>query len=147
MTIASFANVLSIFSGAELSSEKRRELVEEALLMTLARATSADTNIKPVEVGSVQAVFRKATGEEVSEADIRVAAKSEIFETTSLDKALAKLSHKLEPGDRVLIAQSLAEVIKSDREVSEFESEFFDKVAGALRIRPSELAGLIPRSN
>ena len=42
--------------------------------MTLARATSADTNIKNVEVERVQEVLKARTGDDFSAADIRVAA-------------------------------------------------------------------------
>lgn len=144
MTIASLANVLKIFRGGEPTPEEHQQFVKEALLMTLARASSSDTNINPVEVSSVQRIIRDAIGEEVTEADVRVAAGAEIFETTSLDSALGKLSQKLNAADRALIASSLATVIKSDRHISDREAEFFDRVAHALRISPSELVGLLP---
>ena len=147
MTIASLASVLKFFGGAEPSPEERNQLVKEALLMTLARASSSDSNIDPVEVSSVQRIIKEATGEDVSEADIRVAAHAELFETTSLDTALSKLSHTLNAKDCALIANSLAEVIRSDLHVSEREAEFFDKVAGSLKITPSQLAGLIPENS
>lgn len=146
MTIASLGNVLKIFGGGEPDPEEHQQFVREALLMTLARASSADSNINPVEVASVRKIVEEATGEAVSEADVRVAASAEIFETTSLDSALAKLSHKLNVADRALIVHSLARVIKSDRRISEREADFFDKVAHALKISPAELVGLIPES-
>lgn len=142
MTIASLGSILKIFGGSAPSPEERQQVVKEALLMTLARASSSDTNIDPVEISSVQRIIKEATGEDVSEADVRVAASSEIFETTPLDSALAKLSHALDSSSRALIANSLADVIKSDTRVSEQEADFFDRVAHALKIRPSELVGL-----
>ena len=144
MTIASLGNVLKVFRGAEPSPEEKKDMVKEALLMTLARASSSDTNIRPVEVSSVQRIIKQATGEDVSSADVRIAASAEIFETTSLDRALAKLSPILDSSDRLLIAHSLAEVIKSDLRISKLETDFFDEVAHALKISASELAGLIP---
>jgi uncharacterized tellurite resistance protein B-like protein len=144
MTIASLGNVLKIFGGGEPSPEQHQQFVKEALLMTLARASSSDSNINPVEVSSVRRIIKQATGDDVSEADVRIAASAEIFETTSLHSALAKLSHKLNSSDRVLIASSLATVIKSDSHISEREADFFDEVARALKISPAELVGLVP---
>jgi uncharacterized tellurite resistance protein B-like protein len=142
MAIAALRNVLNIFGGGEPNPAERQQLVKEVLLMTLARAASADSNIQPVEVSTVQKVIKKATGEEVSTADVQVAGRSAVFETTSLASMLGKLSHKLDSQDRALVARSLAELIKSDLDVSDREIEFFDGVANALRLRPSELAGL-----
>lgn len=142
MAIASLRNVLNIFGGAEPTPAERQQLVKEVLLMTLARASNSDTNMHPVEVTAVQKIIKQVTGEEVSAADVQVAGRSAVFETTSLEAMLAKVGHKLDAQDRTVIAHSLAEVIKSDRDITESEIGFFDGVANALRVRPSELAGL-----
>jgi len=42
----------------------------------------------------------------------------------------------------VKIVQTLAEVIRSDTEVSVLEVDFFNKIADALRATPAELVGL-----
>jgi uncharacterized tellurite resistance protein B-like protein len=144
MSIASLANVLSVFSGAEPNPEQRQQLVHEVLLMTLARASSSDTNVQPVEVTTVQKIMRDATGVQVSAADVRVSAHSALFETTPLDTALSRVRHQLNSEDRVLIALSLAKVIRSDLRISPMETPFFDQVTRALDIPPSELAGLVP---
>jgi uncharacterized tellurite resistance protein B-like protein len=144
MSIAALGNILKIFGGSVPTAAERQQIVKEALLMTLARATSSDTNIKSIEVSAVQKTIKAATGDDVSESDVRVAAHSELFETTPLASALAKLSASLEPADRALIANSLASIIKSDSHISDQEVRFFDEVAGALKIKPSELVGLIP---
>lgn len=144
MTIASLGNVLNVFGGAEPSPDERKQLVNEVLLMTLARASSSDTNVHPVEITTVQRIIRDATGIHVTEVDVRVSAHSELFETTPLDSALARIRHQLSSEDRVLIAASLAQVIRSDLRVSPLEIPFFDQVARALAIPPSEVAGLIP---
>ena len=145
MSIASLGNILKIFGGSEPTPEERQQVVKETLLMTLARATSADSNIDPVEVSAVQQMIKAVTGDDVSEGDVRVAAHSEVFETTPLATALGKLSGRLTSADKAMIATSLATIIKADRRVSVREAEFFDQVAGALRIKPSELTGLIPQ--
>lgn len=134
--------LLRFFGGGELDPQEKQELVKEALLMTLARASSADIDLAPVEVDKVREIIKKVTGAEVSQADVRVAAHSELFETAPLTQYLSRLSGKLDPQDRAMIAQSLAEVIRSDRQITFREVEFFDKAAHALRVSPSELMGL-----
>lgn len=143
MSTAKLTNVLQILSGGE-PSQSGLQLANEALLLTLARATRSDTNIKPVEVDTVRALIEKLTGERVTEADVRVAAHSDIFETTSLTQCLARLSGKLSPRDRAMILGSLAEVIRSDLRVAHFEVAFYNEVADALRVAPNEVAQLIP---
>ena len=146
MSIANLSSVLSIFRGSELSPEEEKELFKEVLVMTLSRATSADANIDPAEVETVQVVIKKVTGDDIEAADIRVAAKSALFETAPLEKYLASAGRKLGADDRVKTVQTLAEVIKSDCRVGPRETQFFDMVAEALRVTPSELAGLVAES-
>lgn len=143
MAIADLSNVLKIFGGSEPTEEERRALFKEVLLMTLARATSADANIDPAEVETVQAILKRTLGEEIDSADIRVAAKSEIYESAPLPDYLASVAKRLESGERVAIAKALADVIHSDCRISEREVNFFDMVAKSLKITPAELAGIV----
>jgi uncharacterized tellurite resistance protein B-like protein len=143
MSIATLGKVLKVFGGGEPDAGERQQLFKETLLMTLARASSSDTNVQSVEVDKVREIVQRVTGEDVSVADIRVAARSELFESTPLEKYLSRVSAKLKPADRAVIMSSLAEVIGSDIEVSQLEVEFFNKVAGALGATPAELAGLV----
>ncbi|MCZ6643481.1 MAG: TerB family tellurite resistance protein [Gammaproteobacteria bacterium] len=142
MARADFTNVLKIFQGGEPSPEEKQELFKEVLLMTLARATSADTNTKVVEVEAVQRVLGEVLGENVEATEIRVAAKSEAFEKTPLEKYLVKVGHKLDDKDRAVIIKSLTEVIRSDVRISPFEIEYFNMVSDALGATPAELVGL-----
>ncbi len=144
MSLVKFGNILKFIRGGEPTAEEKKQLFKEASLMTLARATSADTNIKRVEVKTVQQILKKTTGEEVSVADIRLAAHSELFEKQPLEKYLSGVGRKLDAKDRMIIMQSLAEVIRSDERVSRFETDYFDLVANALKATPSELSGLVP---
>ena len=48
MSIASLGGVLKIFGGSEPTPEEQAQLTKEVMLMTLARATAADTNIKAI---------------------------------------------------------------------------------------------------
>ena len=143
MTIASLGIVMRAFGGVERDPEEQRQLVNEALLMTLARASSSDSHVHPAEVSTVIEIMQEVTGERLSSAEVRVAAHAELFETMSLHSALSKLRHELTSADRVLIAHSLARLIKSDVRISPLETEFFDQVTQALKITPSELAGLV----
>jgi uncharacterized tellurite resistance protein B-like protein len=144
MTLSRLSHILGVFTGAPLDEEGRNALVKEALLMTLARASSADSNIHPVEVDTVRKIVKRETGEDVSAADVKVAARSELFERESLERCLRRIGHRLDDEDRALIAQSLAEVIASDVRVTDREVEFFNRMATALRVSPAQLAGLIP---
>lgn len=143
MAIIDLGNVLKIFGGAEPSAEKRQDLVKEVLLMTLARASSSDSNTNPVEVDTVRTVLKEVTGDDISTADIRVAAASEIFERAPLEKYLSSVASSLTTRDRVTIAQSLARVIKSDVAITQQEVEFFNKVVAALGVTAAEIAGLV----
>jgi len=142
MSISSLKGVLKIFGGGDLSPEEEAELFKEVALMILARATSADSNINQVEVEKVRRVLAASTGEDFSDADIRVAAQSAIFESAPLERYVRSSARKLSWWNRLSIARALAEVIKVDERVSELEIEFFNQIAGALDLTPSQLIGL-----
>ena len=143
MSIANLSHVLKIFRGSDLSPEKESELFGEVLLMTLSRASSSDANTHPVEVQTVRTIVLRITGEDVSDADIRVAAASELYETASLEKYLSSCGRKLKSSSRATTVQALAEVIKSDTQVTSREIQFFDMVARSLAVTPAEVAGLV----
>ena len=143
MSMAGLKNILKIFGGSEPTEEERQLLVKEAALMTLARATASDSNIKNVEVETVREIVQRVTGEEVSVADVRVAANSKLFESAPLERYLEGVGRKIDVKDRLHIASALAEVINSDERVSSREVTFFNMVAEAFQLTPAELAGLI----
>ncbi|HEY5623988.1 MAG TPA: TerB family tellurite resistance protein [Gammaproteobacteria bacterium] len=143
MSSANLSSVLKIFQGSSLSAEEESVLFREVLLMTLARATSEDSNVHPVEVETVQASIRKAIGEDIDAAEIRIAAKSELYETAPLEKYLSTCGRKLDAASKSATIQALAEVIKADTEVTSREIQFFDMVADALAVSPSQVAGLV----
>jgi uncharacterized tellurite resistance protein B-like protein len=142
MSIASLAGVLKIFGGSDPSPEEQAQLAKEVMLMTLARATAADTNIKAIEIEKVRDVLRAHTGEDFPAADVRVAANSRIYESAPLDKYIATSAKKLTASDRQDIAQALAEVINADGRVSSREIAFFNKIAASLSLTPAQLMGL-----
>jgi uncharacterized tellurite resistance protein B-like protein len=142
MSIADLSNVLSIFKGSEPDPEAQKQLFKEVLLMTLARASSSDSAIQHIEVESIQGILQRETGDEFSVADVRKAARSDLYEKVPLKKYLSSASKKLTSEDRVRIVRTLAEVIKSDTEVSVLEIDFFNSIAEALKATPAELMGL-----
>jgi uncharacterized tellurite resistance protein B-like protein len=144
MSIASLGGIFKLFSGAEPTSEEQAVLAKEAMLMTLARATAADTNIKSIEVEKVHEVLLARTGEDFPAADIRVAAHSGIYEKAPLEKYLATTAKKLSDEDRLSIAEALRDVVNADGRVSDREISFFNTVIEALDLTPAQLMGLKP---
>lgn len=122
--------------------DDKKALFEEVLLLVLARASRVDSNIESIEIRHVQKALKEITGADYSEAEVQTAASSEIFETQSLEKTLAKASGKLSTENKAAILSCLAELLQSDDAVRDPELEFFDHVAVALRASPSEIAGL-----
>ena len=142
MGIADLGNVLKIFGGSEISAEEQQELFQEVLLMVLARASSSDSSIQSIEVKTIQNIVERETGNAITEQDVRKAARTELYGTRPLYKYLASAGKKLLDRDRVAIVHLLAEVIKSDTEISVLEIDFFNLVAGALQMTAAEVAGL-----
>jgi len=143
MAIADLKNVLNIFGGADVSDDQQSELFKEVLLMTLARAADADINIQTVEVERIRKILKQHTGEDFSSADIRVAARSELYAESTLRKYLGSVRKKMSDAHRAQTVQALADVFRSDSSVSVLEVDFFDRVATALQVTPSQIAGLV----
>jgi uncharacterized tellurite resistance protein B-like protein len=143
MAIADLKNVLKIFGGSELSEGDHDELRKEVLLMTLARAADADINIQTVEVDRIREILKDCTGEEFSSADIRVAARSELYAEANLRKYLGSVRKKLRDQDRADVVKALADVFRSDSDVSVLEIDFFNRTVEALQATPAQIAGLV----
>lgn len=143
MVMTDFANLLKVFSKTDPTDVEKKELLDEAALVTLARATSADTHIHPIEVEAVQAALKEITNADFSTKTIRVAANSALFDRAPLSKYLERSARILDYKDRLKIVRALAKVIESDVRVSSFEEDYFDMVANALRLTPSQLSGLV----
>ena len=142
MASATLNNVLKVF-GAKPTEQEQSALAEEVMLMTLSRATAADTNIKEVEVDMVRGVLEKHLGKNYSSADIRIAANSEMYEVAPLQEYLASASSKMRSTDKVQTIQALAEVINVDGRVNAMEIAFFNEVATALALTPAQIMGLV----
>jgi len=144
MAIADLKHVLNIFGGSDVTDDKQNDLFKEVLLMTLARAADADINIQTVEVDRIQEIIKEHTGEDVSAADIRVAARAELYAEANLRKYLGKVAHKMKPEHRGKAIQALADVFRSDQDVSVLEIDFFNRTAVAMGATPAQIAGLNP---
>ncbi len=142
MAIADLSRVLKIFSKSSPSEEKQKELYREVLLMTLARASRTDSNIHPVEIETIQQIMQRETGQELTEADIRKAARPDLYESVNLRKYLRSVQGQLKVEDRIKIVQAVADVIKSDTQINALEIDFFNRVVDALRITPAAQLGL-----
>jgi len=143
MSIASLGNLLKIFNGSHPTPEEKQALFKEAAIMTVARATASDLNIKEIEVEAVRRIVSRITREDISTADVRMAANSKLFESAPLDKYLAKAGGELDVEDRLIIVRALAEVILSDKRVSHAEVDFYNMVCGAFNLTAAQIAGLI----
>ncbi len=144
MAIADLKHVLNVFGGYDVTDDKQNERFKEVLLMTLARAADADINIQTVEVDRIQEIIKEHTGEDVSAADVRVAARAELYAEANLRKYLSKVAHKMKPEHRGKAIQALADVFRSDQDVSVLEIDFFDRTAVAMGATPAQIAGLNP---
>ena len=142
MAIADLKNVLKIFGGSDVSKDKQKDLFEEALLMTLARAANADVSIQNVEVEMIQGILKKHTGRDFSAADVRIAAREELYAEATLVKYLRGVEKGLSEAQCSEIVQALAEVFRSDATISALEVDFFNNVVNALNVTPAQIAGL-----
>lgn len=136
-------HILKFFGGVEPTADELKDIVNETVLLVLARATAADTNIKHLEVESVRDIVKKNTGEDVSAKDVRMASHAGIFDTEPLERHLVKVARKIDVHDRVMIANALAEVILVDERITGREVRFFNMVAEALDLTPANIAGLM----
>ena len=141
MALIDFSTIKDLIT--DLSAGKDEEvLFKEVILLVLARATRADSNVESIEVEHIQKALRELTGEEFSRGDILTASSSEIYETQSLERTLANAARKLGREKRSVILSCLADLIRADSSIRDQELEFFDQVATALKATPSEIAGL-----
>ena len=143
MSLINFDSISKLVRDSKSKAHHKQELYQEVLVMVLARATRADSNVEKVEITKVREVLKQQLNIDFSDAEIRTAASSEIVESKSLERYLSSATRKLDEKERTIILASLASVIRSDEEVRVFELDFFDRVALALRASPSEIAGLI----
>ncbi len=142
MAFGNFSSGLKIFGGSSASEEIQDELYKDVLLMTLAQASKADANIHPLEIETIQQIMRRETGQDLTEADIRKAARPDLYQSANLRKFLRRAQGQLNAQNKTTILQALVDVIKSDTKINVLEIDFFNRVVDALRMTPAEQFGL-----
>ena len=141
MALVDLSNIRRLFIG-EPQEINDPEVIRELLVMVLARATDADSYTHPAEVESVQKVIKENLGEDISSADVHIAARSRIYETAPLEKYLSKVGPKLSKVDRCRVIAALVEVLKADDRIAGSEADYFNMVAIALQLTHADVAGL-----
>jgi uncharacterized tellurite resistance protein B-like protein len=142
MSLEILESVRKVFGGSEPTEEERAKLVKEVMLMVLARATAADTNISGIEVDTVREIIREAIGEELTVAEVRVAANSDIFEKEPLPRFVASARRQLTPKECEDIMKALEQVISVDDQIGAREIAFYDQIAEALQMGSAADAGI-----
>ncbi|MEM1112096.1 MAG: TerB family tellurite resistance protein [Pseudomonadota bacterium] len=140
MALVDLLNVRQLFGGD--SKEPDPETFRELLVMVLSRATDVDAYTDPVEVEVVQKVLMDYIGEEVSGADIRIAAKSTLYEAAPLEKYVSRIGPKLDKTQRLKVMSALVEVLKADDKVASSETDFFNTICEALGLTYADIAGV-----
>ena len=110
--------------------------------MVLARATAADTNISGIEVDTVREIILERIGVELTTAEVRVAANSDIFEKEPLPRFVASARKQLTPAECEDIMEALAQVISVDEVIGGRELAFYDQIADALQMPRAADAGI-----
>jgi uncharacterized tellurite resistance protein B-like protein len=142
MAFGNLGIVQKVFGESSTSEKNQDELYKEVLLMTLAQASKSDANIHPLEIETIQKIMRRETGQDLTEADIRKASLSDMYESANLRKFLRRVQGQLNAENKITILRALVDVIKSDTEINVLEIDFFNRVVDALRITPAEQFGL-----
>ena len=131
------------FFGLNRDGKADSEVYGEFMLMVLARATDVDAYTHPAEVEVVQQVLEKRLGQRVESSDVRIAARSRLYETAPLERYISRVGLRLSRSDRRTIISALIEVLKADGRVATAEAEYFNMVASAMELDFAEVAGLI----
>jgi uncharacterized tellurite resistance protein B-like protein len=125
---------------AEESAE--RPMAHEVLLNVLARGSYADSNIQSIEVETILDIYTGVTGEDVSTAEVRIAARADLYESEPFDQYLASVEGELSKEEKAIILKALCDVIRCDQNVDPFEVDFYNEVAEALNVAPAALSSL-----
>lgn len=142
MALGDLVQIKQIFEVGR-TGEPGPELYREFMLMVLARATDVDAYTHPAEVEVVQRVLEEHLGSRVESSDVRIAARSRLYETAPLEKYISRIGQRLARPHRRAIIGALIEVLKADGRVATAEVDYFNMVASALELDFAEVAGLI----
>ena len=141
MALIDLSHIQRLFGGKP-DAQSSPEVYRELLLMVLARATDADAYTHPAEVEVVQKVLQERLGEPVEGSDVRIAARSKLYETAPLEKYISRVGPQLPRAERRSLLTALIEVLKADDRVASSEASYFNMVASALELDYADVAGL-----
>jgi len=142
MAFGNLGSVLKNFGGSSANEKTQDELYREVLMLTLAEASMADANIHPLEIETIQKIMQRETGQDLTEADIRVASWSDSYRAANLLKYLRRARFQLNAENKATILRALVDVIKSDTKINVLEIDFFNRVIKALSMSPADQQGL-----
>ena len=91
-----------------------------------------------MEIETIQKIMQRETGQAYTEVEIRTASRSEVNESENLRKYLRGVQSRLNDENKTTILMALGDVIRSDTHINVLEIDFFNRVADALRIAPTE---------
>ena len=142
MALSDLLNVRHLFARDRV--EPGPDAYRELLLMVLARATDVDAFTHHAEVETVQKVLRDYIGEDLTSADVRVAARSALYESAPLEKYVARVGARLPRPQRLELVRALVEVLRSDDRIATAEASYFNMICAALQLSFADVAGLTP---
>ena len=142
MGLVDLSHIKQLFSSKH-PAQTDRELYRELMLMVLARAADADSYTHPAEVEVVQRVLEEHLGDRVESSDIRIAARSKLYETAPIEKYISRVAPKLSRADRREIVNALVEVLWADDRVASSEANYFNMVVSAMELSFADVAGLM----
>ena len=140
MALVNLQNLKSLMTSTT-SADDDRENYKTLLFTILTKASRVDLHTDGSEVELIQKIMLEYTGETYDAGSIRAEAIAQ-----SQDESLrpvAKLAAKLPESMRVLAIDALASVMRADDQISYAEIDYFNAVAGAMRLSFADVAGLL----
>lgn len=123
------------------SAHDESERFKQLLFMILTKAARVDLHTDAAEVDLIQKIMLEYTGEAYEAATIRAEATAQSQENSL--RPISKLASTLPENLRVLAVSALKEVMGADERVSYAEIDYFNAVAGAMRLSFADVAGLL----
>lgn len=130
----------------EKRAAKRRALADSVLLKSLSRMSGSDTNIRTIEVETIQKIYKDLTGKEVATSEVRVAAQADLYEPKPFTKFISSVQDQIDLEDKKKIVRALVIVIEADGRVSPHEVGFFNEIVKALKMDPADLVDMTGKS-
>lgn len=129
-------------AGQDDDSSDAGNPAHDLLLQTLSRLSGADTNIDPIEIETIRKIYSDVAGKDVSESEVRNAARTKFSENQPFRDYLAKQAAGIGTDDKMMIVKALVTVIQADGRTSPFEVEFFNDCVSAFGLTPADIADL-----